>query len=48
MFNFQKESELDRLYRELDNSENLSVAEVEELLYRINYLEQELDLETQE
>ena len=35
--------ELDKLYTELENSENLELSEVEELLYQINFLEQTLD-----
>ena len=35
--------ELDKLYTELENSENLELSEVEELLYQINFLEQALD-----
>ena len=34
--------ELDKLYTELENSENLELSEVEELLYQINFLEQTL------
>ena len=34
--------ELDKLYAELENSENLELSEVEELLYQINFLEQTL------
>lgn len=35
--------ELDKLYTALENSENLELCEVEELLYQINFLEQVLD-----
>ena len=35
--------ELDKLYTELENSENLELSEVEELLYQINFLEQALE-----
>ena len=35
--------ELAELYRELENSENLALSEVEELLYQINFIEQALN-----
>ena len=35
--------ELAELYREMENSENLELSEVEELLYQINLLEQALN-----
>ena len=46
MFKFQNqaETELEEVYRLLNNSEELTLAEYEELQYRANYLEQELDL----
>lgn len=47
MFRFQTqaETELEEVYRLLNQSEDLTVAEYEELTYRANYLEQELDRE---
>ena len=42
-FKAQLIDELDKLYTELENSENLELSEVEELLYQINFLEQTLD-----
>ena len=47
MFRFQNqaETELEEVYRLLNQSEDLTVAEYEELTYRANYLEQELDRE---
>ena len=47
MFSFQRqaETELEEVYRLLNQSEDLTVAEYEELMYRANYLEQELDRE---
>lgn len=35
--------ELDKLYTELENNNNLELSEVEELLYQINFLEQALN-----
>ena len=35
--------ELDQLYTALENSENLELSEIEELLYEINILEQALE-----
>ena len=45
MFKFQNspDTELEEVYRLLNKSEDLTQAEVEELMYRANYLEQELD-----
>jgi hypothetical protein len=47
MFKFQHsaETELEEVYRLLNKSEDLTLAELEELEYRANYLEQELDRE---
>lgn len=47
MFRFQNasETELEEVYRLLNQSEDLTLTEFEELLYRANYLEQELDRE---
>lgn len=47
MFKFQNrvESELEEVYRLLNNQEDLTDSEYEELQYRANYLEQELDRE---
>ncbi len=35
--------ELDKLYTALENSENLELSQIEELLYEINILEQALE-----
>ena len=35
--------ELAELYAELENSENLQLSEVEELLYQINFIQQALE-----
>lgn len=47
MFKFQNraETELEEVYRLLNAEEDLTLAELEELMYRANYLEQELDRE---
>jgi hypothetical protein len=47
MFKFQSrlESELEEVYRLLNHEEGLTSAEYQELQYRADYLEQELDRE---
>lgn len=47
MFKFQNrvESELEEVYRLLNSSERLTASEYDELLYRADYLERELDRE---